>query len=94
MLPGMVYFVSIHMVPLVPRGPVGKVYRDVPEACKPLFGFKRKRSGKGLSSEACQILVVTAVAILLLLVIIIFHGVITRLDMRSTGCVAWAVRGA
>ena len=32
MLPGMLYFVSIRMVPLVPRGPVGKVYRDVPDA--------------------------------------------------------------
>ena len=51
MLPGMLYLVSIRMVPLVPRGPVGKVYGDVPEACKPLFGFKRKRWGKGLSTQ-------------------------------------------
>ena len=32
MLPGMLYLVSIRMVPLVPRGPVGKVYGDVTEA--------------------------------------------------------------
>ena len=31
-LPGFVYFVSIHTVSPVPRGPVGEVYRDVPEA--------------------------------------------------------------
>ena len=31
-LPGFVYFVFIHKVPPVPRGPVGKVYRDVPGA--------------------------------------------------------------
>ena len=48
-LPGFVYFVSIHTVPPVPRGPVGKVYRDVPEAYKPLFLFNRKRGGKGLN---------------------------------------------
>ena len=30
----MVYLVSIRMVPPVPRGPVGKVYGDVPEARK------------------------------------------------------------
>ena len=33
-LPGFV--VSIRTVPPVPRGPVGKVYRDVPEALKTL----------------------------------------------------------
>ena len=31
-LPGFVYFVSIHTVPPVPRGPVGEVYRDSTEA--------------------------------------------------------------
>ena len=32
------YLEFIHMMPLVPRGPVGKVYRDVPEACQtPLY---------------------------------------------------------
>ena len=36
-LPGFVYFVSIHTVSPVPRGPVGKVYRDVPEACRTLY---------------------------------------------------------
>ena len=46
----MLYFLSIHMVPLVPRGPVGKVYGDVPEACKPLFGSDPKRPGKGLKT--------------------------------------------
>ena len=50
MLPGMLYFVSIRMVPLVPRGPVGKVYRDVTEVQKTHFGFKRKSSGRGLNS--------------------------------------------
>ena len=30
----MLYFVSIRMVPLVPRGPVGKVYGDVSKAHK------------------------------------------------------------
>ena len=49
MLPGMLYFVSIHMVPLVPRGPVGEVYRDITEACKPNICSKQMRSGKGLS---------------------------------------------
>ena len=37
MLPGFVYFVSIHTVSPVPRGPVGKVYRDVPEASQVLL---------------------------------------------------------
>ena len=44
----MVYFVCIHRVPLVPRGPVGKVYRDVKETYKPLFVSDTKWSGKGL----------------------------------------------
>ena len=48
MLPGMLYFVSIRMVPLVPRGPVGKVYGDVPEACKPNILSDKMRPGKGL----------------------------------------------
>ena len=47
-LPGFVYFVSIHKVPPVPRGPVGKVYRDVPEAYKTLPPLKGGRPGKGL----------------------------------------------
>ena len=50
MLPGMLYFVSIRMVPLVPRGPVGKVYRDVPVALKTHLPSEGKRMGKGLSS--------------------------------------------
>ena len=49
MLPGMLYFLSIHMVPLVPRGPVGKVYRDVKETYKPLFGSDPTCTGKGLT---------------------------------------------
>ena len=52
MLPGMVYLVSIRMVPLVPRGPVGKVYRDVKETYKPLFVSDTKWSGKGLKLES------------------------------------------
>ena len=35
-LPGFVYFLSIHTAPPVPRGPVGKVYRDVTEAYQTL----------------------------------------------------------
>ena len=41
MLPGMLYLVSIHMVPPVPRGPVGKVYGDVMEARKVSVTLKR-----------------------------------------------------
>ena len=48
MLPGFVNFVSIRTVAPVPRGPVGKVYRDVPEAYKVLIVFKTIRGGKGL----------------------------------------------
>ena len=48
-LPGFVYFVSIHTVPPVPRGPVGKVYRDVPEAYKTLVPSYGTRGGKGLT---------------------------------------------
>ena len=33
-LPGFVYFVSIHTRPTVVRGPAGEVYRDVTEATK------------------------------------------------------------
>ena len=51
-LPGFVYFVSIHKVPPVPRGPVGKVYRDVPEARKADFTSEVKWVGKGLSYNA------------------------------------------
>ena len=47
-LPGFVYFLSIHMVPPVPRGPVGKVYRDVMEAYKVLVNCARTSVGKGL----------------------------------------------
>ena len=49
MLPGMLYLVSTHMVPLVPRGPVGKVYRDVTEAFYVDLTSEVKWSGKGLS---------------------------------------------
>merc|ERR1712185_552057 len=45
---GFAYFVSIHTVPPVPRGPVGKVYRDVPEAYKPLFTVQQEEGGKGV----------------------------------------------
>ena len=48
-LPGFVYFVSIRTVPPVPRGPVGKVYRDVTEARKVLILSNRISMGKGLS---------------------------------------------
>ena len=44
----MLYFVSIHMVPPVPQGPVGDLYRDVPEAYKVLFISDVNRPGKGL----------------------------------------------
>ena len=47
-LPGFAYFVSIRTVPPVPRGPVGKVYRDVPEARKTLVPSDGTRAGKGL----------------------------------------------
>ena len=47
-IPGFVYFVSIHTVPPVPRGPVGKVYREVQEARKVLIIFKMISPGKGL----------------------------------------------
>ena len=49
MLPGMLYFVSIRMVPLVPRGPVGKVYGDVTEAFYVDLTSEVKWTGKGLS---------------------------------------------
>ena len=48
-LPGFVYFVSIHTVSPVPRGSVGKVYRDVPEAYQSLSRCAGGRGGKGLS---------------------------------------------
>ena len=54
MLPGMLYFVSIHMVPLVPRGPVGKVYGDVIEAFYVDLTLKVKRMGKGLTLLRAQ----------------------------------------
>ena len=49
MLPGFLYFVSIHTVPPVPRGPVGKVYRDVPEASQILIVTVTISVGKGLT---------------------------------------------
>ena len=49
MLPGMLYLVFIRMVPLVPRGPVGKVYRDVTEEFYVDLTLKVKWSGKGLT---------------------------------------------
>ena len=45
----MLYFVSIHMVPLVPRGPVGKVYGDVTEAFYVDLTSEVKSMGKGLT---------------------------------------------
>ena len=45
---GFVYFVSIHTVPPVPRGPVGKVYRDVPGAYQTLVNCAKTSVGKGL----------------------------------------------
>ena len=54
-LPGFVYFVSIHTVPPVPRGPVGKVYRDVPEAYQTLPPLKGGRGGKGLTAVGFKI---------------------------------------
>ena len=45
---GFIYFVSIHKVPPVPRGPVGKVYRDVTEAYQTLPDCAMGREGKGL----------------------------------------------
>ena len=48
----MLYLISIHMVPLVPRGPVGKVYGDGPEACKPVVVSDTTRSGKGLTNKS------------------------------------------
>ena len=59
----MLYLVSIHMVPLVPRGPVGKVYRDVTEARKKNFISEMKSSGKGsilygsVVANACGLIV-------------------------------------
>jgi hypothetical protein len=44
----MLYFVSIHRVPLVPLGPVGKVYGDVAEARKKSITSEVTWSGKGL----------------------------------------------
>ena len=58
-LPGFVYFVSIHTVPPVPRGPVGKVYRDVPEAyqtlpkCIPKVQLAKTLQNSS-ESEACK----------------------------------------
>ena len=55
MLPGFVYFVSIHTVPPVPKGPVGKVYRDVPEAYQTLPPLRGGSRGK-----VCCILLIFA----------------------------------
>ena len=38
-LPGFVYFVSIHTRPTVVRGPAGEVYRDVTEATELLVSL-------------------------------------------------------
>ena len=48
-LPGFVYFVSIHTVSPVPRGPVGKVYRDVPVGYKILVSPVTPRVGPGIT---------------------------------------------
>ena len=49
--PGFEYFVSIHKVSQVPRGPVGKVYRDVPEAYQTRVSSEETRGGRGLSNS-------------------------------------------
>ena len=58
-LPGFVYFVSIHTVPPVPRGPVGKVYRDVPERGgglhQTLVNCARTSVGKGLTQTELKL---------------------------------------
>ena len=46
-LPGFVYFVSIHTVPPVPRGPVGKIYRGVAEAYQNLVASDATRGERG-----------------------------------------------
>ena len=51
----MFYFVSIHMVPLVPRGPVGKVYRDVPDAHQILLVLALIGPGKGLTVKRTSV---------------------------------------
>ena len=46
-LPGFVYFVSIHTRPTVVRGPAGEVYRDVTEATELLVSYRRPSGGRG-----------------------------------------------
>ena len=48
MLPGFVYFVSIHTRPTVVRGPAGEVYRDVTEATGHPGAVYCTLGGKGL----------------------------------------------
>ena len=48
MLPGFVYFVSIHTRPTVVRGPAGEVYRDVTEATEVTVLVYKNVGGKGL----------------------------------------------
>ena len=52
-LPGFVYFVSIHTRPTVVRGPAGEVYKDVPVALF-LVGFRylgiHRYGGEGVKS--------------------------------------------
>ncbi len=51
-LPGFVYFVSIHKVPPVPRGPVGKVYRDVRRSPRMPGVLWYTSKGKGLKGDS------------------------------------------
>ena len=46
-LPGFIYFVSIHKVSPVPRAPVGKVYRDVLEASQILVWLRTPGRERG-----------------------------------------------
>ena len=46
-VPDVLCLVTIHTVTLVPRGPVGKVYRDITEARKVLIGSDPISMGKG-----------------------------------------------
>ena len=46
-LPGFVYFVSIHTRPTVVRGPAGEVYRDVADRSLSLVSYRILWSGRG-----------------------------------------------
>ena len=48
-IPGFVYFVSIHNRPTVVRGPAREVYRDVTEATGLLFEYTRTWAGRGVN---------------------------------------------